>query len=544
MAIVKFSKRGFERHVKITKEVQEKIPLFGTPLESLGEDEIEIEIFPNRPDLLSLQGYLRSFLAFLGRKPGLKRYIVNKPQKDYTVRIDSSVKNIRPYTACAVVKGIKFDDEKIKEIIDMQEKLHATFGRNRKKAAIGIYPYEKIRMPICYKALKPEKIKFRPLGFPKEISGRQILSQHPAGRDYGYLLEGLEKYPVFIDSNEKVLSMPPIINSYDTGKVTEKTKNVFIECSGSDFNTLDKTLNILVTALADMGGNIYAMRLVYGTKKLITPNIKPGKIKVSILNVNKLLGLNLNEGDIKKLLERMGHSYNKGVVQVAAYRTDVLHEVDIIEDIAIAYGYNNFSPEIPKVMAIGKEDDFEFRKRKVAEILIGLGITEVSTYHLTAKQDIKKTGLKTDSIEVENAKTEYNVLRPALLVSGLKILSENFSARYPLNIFEIGKIFKAKKDIEEATRLAVLLCDAETDYTKIKQVLDYLFSALDTGYEITATEHDSFISGRVGRVVVGKEEVGYIGEIHPKVLDQWGIRVPVAAFELNLADLFEIIETK
>jgi phenylalanyl-tRNA synthetase beta chain len=137
MALVKFNKKLFEKEIgKIDEKMQNRIAMFGTTLENMGEEDIEIEVSPNRPDLLSYHGFKRAFLGFLGKTIGLKEYKINKPEKDFAVIIDSSVKEIRPYTACAIVKNLKFDDEKIREIIEIQEKLHLTVGRKRKKLAI------------------------------------------------------------------------------------------------------------------------------------------------------------------------------------------------------------------------------------------------------------------------------------------------------------------------------------------------------------------------------------------------------------------------
>src|SRR4030043_372651 len=356
MASVIFSRKQFEKEIgRLDEKMQNKIAMFGTPLEKFDDNEIEIEVFPNRPDLLSYHGFKRAFLAFLGKQKGLKEYKLNKPEKDYIVIIDPSVKNIRPYTACAIVRNLKFHDDKIKEIVDIQEKLHLTIGRKRKKLAIGIYPLEKITLPITFKALEPDKIKFIPLETEKEMSGLQILQKHPTGREYAHLLAGKLKFPIFIDSKNDILSMPPIINSHLTGKITSDTHDVFVECSGFDFDILKKCLNIIVTNLADMGGEIYQMELHY-KKKEITPDLSTEKMKLNIANVNSLLGLNLNEKQIKELTERMGHDYNKGNVEISSWRTDILHEVDLIEDIAIAYGYENFIPELSKESSIGGED--------------------------------------------------------------------------------------------------------------------------------------------------------------------------------------------
>lgn len=540
MAIVKFSRKEFEKFVKIDKKIEEKIAMFGTPIEYLTNEEIALEIFPNRPDLLSLHGYVRSFLAFLGKKPGLKEYKLNKPEKNYEVKISKTVKDVRPFTACAIVKNLKFDDEKIKEIIDIQEKIHSTLGRDRKKIAIGIYPLEKIKLPIRFEARKPQEIKFAPLGFNKEMNGIEILEQHPTGKEYAHLLKGMKKFPVFIDSAGEILSMPPIINSEKTGKVTEKTKEIFIECSGFDFNLLKKTLNILVTTFAEMKGEIYQMKLVYWPRVEITPKLEPEKIKINIENINKLLGLKLKENEVKILLERMGYCYNKGEVLVPSWRIDVLNEVDIAEDVAIAYGYDKFQPEIPEISTIGEADKKEILKNKIAEILVGLNFQELVSYHLLTQEDSKKMKLK-ETIEVEKSKTDYKILRPNLLCSVLKILSENINAEYPQRVFEIGTVFK-KNDkfetgIEENTNIVVAITPG--NFTEIKQVLDYLARMLDIELKIEEISNkEEFIEGRVGKLLYENKEIGVIGEIHPAVLKLWHLKMPLVLFEINLDFLF------
>src|SRR4030042_1405711 len=438
MAVVNLNKAELKKVIGelSDEEIDYKLNMFGIGVENITKEEVSVEIAPNRPDMLSVQGIYRALRNYSGQK--VKHYTVNKPLKNHDVKVDSSLKSIRPYTMCAIVKNLQFNDEKIKEIIDVQEKLHSTFGRDRKKIAIGIYPLEKIELPITFKAENPEDIKFIPLEMDKEMTGRQVISKHPTGREYAHLLEGFDKYPVFRDNKGSVLSMPPIINSQMTGKITEETKEVFIECSGSDILALKKTLNILVTSLADMGGEIYGMRLDYEGKKIITPDLKPEKIKISIPDCEKLLGIRLKEAEIKKLLEKMGHSYNKGIVEYPAYRADIMHPVDIYED-------------------------------------------------------LKKNSIK-GGIEVLESKTDYSMLRPDLLVNALKTLSENTDAKYPQKIFELGKIFESEKTITEKEKLSVCLT-GDTDFTEIKQILDYLMRMLDKEYKIEETENLCFIPG-------------------------------------------------
>ncbi len=531
---------------KISDEVlADRISMLGTGLESIGETEIEVEVFPNRPDLLSEQGMARALSSFMGIKTGFRHYFVKKGSTK--VIIDKSVKNIRPFTACAVVKNIKLTEDKIKEIIQIQEKLHITYGRNRKKVALGIYPLEHIKPPIYYKALVPEEIKFKPLDLNKELTGNQILAIHPTGREYGHLLEDKEKFPVFLDSKMKVMSMPPIINSNDIGKISLTTKDVFIECSGFDFDYLHTCLNMVVTALADMGGSIESVDLSYPDKKYTTPQLAGKEIKIEVDYINKILGLELKEVDMKKLLEKMGYDYKNKKALIPGYRADILHPIDLVEDIAIAFGYENFHGTIANVACSGAEKPFETFKNKIRDVLIGSGLIEIKNYHITNKiNQSKLMNHPVELVELANSLTQdYDVLRAWIIPNLLETLRYNKMYEYPQNIFEIGTVFKHNDDYEtgihENDRLGVALCGQDANFTKIKQIFDVLMSALNMKYETTDTEHNSFIKGRIGRIVAGNEKIAYLGEIHPQVLANWSLEMPVAVFELNLSDLFRIM---
>lgn len=526
-------------------ELRERIPMLGTDLEKVGEEVIDVEVFPNRPDMLSEQGFARAFSSFIGEKTGLRHYDV-KPSGSRVV-VDKSVGGVRPFTACALVKGLDFNDEKIREIIQVQEKLHMTFGRNRKKLAIGIYPLERINLPIRYFADDPNSVRFQPLECDREMTALQILSQHPTGRDYGHLLEGFDKFPFFADADDNILSMPPIINSHRTGKITEGTEEVFIECSGFDFNTCRICLNIIVTAMADMGGEIYSMELEYPDGRRTTPDLEPRRLRLDVPFINKWLGLELDEDRMVELLSRMGYGYDSGFVLVPGYRADILHIVDLAEDVAIAYGYENLVPEIPTVVTIGEESRMEVFKRRVAEVLIGLGLVETNTYNLTsADAQNARMGVDIPLVELESAvNTDYNVLRAWMIPSLMEVLKNNKNREYPQNIFESGACFKLDAEqetgVSEFTRLAVVLCGNDADFTRVKQVFDCLMSALDVGYESKEADHPSFIPGRVARISVNGRGVAYIGEVAPDILERWGLDMPVACFELNLTDLLDVV---
>ncbi len=544
MPTVTLNKKQFLKLVgkSFSDEVlKDKIPMLGTGLEGITKDEINIEIFPNRPDMLSEQGLARAFKSFMGVKTGLHNVKVIKSNEK--VVIDSSVTEVRPFTACCIVKNLNFSDENIKSIIQIQEKLHVTYGRNRKKCAIGIYPIEKIKMPIYYKALEPSKIKFKPLGARREMDGSDVLEAY---KDYAYLLEGKKKYPVFIDSAGKILSMPPIINSEETGRVTEKTKDVFIECSGFSYEVVSKCLLMIAAALADMDGDIYSMELVYGKKKIRSPDFTPSLMKLDLKYVNERLGLKLSEKDVAKLLSKMGYGYKNKKVLVPAYRADILHPIDLVEDIAIAYGYENFVEEIPNVATIGAEAPIEIFKNKLTDILVGYGLIEVNTFNLTSKMNqVNRMNVDLSVVELANALNEdYNVLRTWLIPSFLEILKNNKHNEYPQEFFGFGDIFKKDESTEtgvkEYKRLCCMLCSKEANFTSIKQIFDGLFSSIDVAYEIRAVEHPSFISGRAARISVKGKDVAYIGEINPAVLKNFELEYPVVCFELNISELLEL----
>lgn len=526
-------------------ELEEASNMLGSPIEEINKEEIIIEVTPNRPDLLSEQGYSRALNAFLGYKKGLVKY--NSYNSNEKVIIEDSVKDARPYTACAIVKDLRLDEEKIKEIINLQEKLHLTFGRNRKKAAIGIYPYEKIKTPIRYLALDHDKIKFIPLNSNTIMSADEILENHPKGKEFSHLLKNYEKYPLFIDANNNILSMPPIINSKETGEVVFTTKDVFIECSGYDFNTLNKCLNIIATSLADMGGKIYAMELVYGNKKYITPDLKNEEIKINVNNVNNLLGLNLNENEIKECLEKLGYNYNNKKVLVPCYRTDIIHENDIIEDIAIGYGYDKFIPEIPNIATAAEEDKFEIFKEKIREILAGLNLLECYSYVISNEKDQNNNMMLENNLVflANSLNQDYNSLRYSIIPNLLKILSENQHNEYPQNLFEIGKVFRkgiSETNVIEDDKVSVVLCHNKSDFTQIKQILDSLLNILNLKYEINELEHESFIPGRIGEIILNNKNIGYLGEIAPVVLNNFNLEMPVSCLELNLDEIFKLLK--
>ena len=270
-------------------------------------------------------------------------------------------------------------------------------------------------------------------------------------------------------------------------------------------------------------------------------------MKLDLTYINERLGLDLKEKDAKLLLERMGYGYNQGTVLIPAYRADILHQADLVEDIAIAYGYENFEEQIPKVATIGREDPLEVFQEKIRDLLIGLELLEVKNYHLLPAEDATiKMNSQTSPIPLLNSVSEHNHLRNSLYPSLLKNLEDNQHHEYPHNIFELGKIFspdsKEETGIKETTMLAINICHEKADFTQIHQILEYLLASVGLVAKIKEFPHHSFIKGRAGKIMIDKETVGTIGEIAPQVLEHWHLTMPVVVLEIDVEKIFSFLE--
>ena len=511
-------------------KLAELLGSLGVELESSSNKEFVIEVFPNRPDFLSAYGIARGIRYLIG-KDKVKGYRV-ADDAGYKVIVDKSVENVRPYTACCIAKGLRLDDAKIRELIRIQEKLHITFGRKRKKMAIGIYPLEHIKLPIHFKADNPQKIRFRPLESSEEMNAKELLEKHPTGREYGHLLKGKKKFPYFVDADGNVLSVPPIVNSHDTGKIDENTKEVFIECSGFDFDYLKKGLNIIACCLLDMGAEVFPMRLEYPDFQAITPDFKEEEMELDAKYVSRIIGIDLDAKGIKESLARMGIRYEKGKAYVPPYRADILHPVDLVEDVAIGYGYDNIPANMPSIYTKGEEDKEIAFQNKIREILIGAGFIELKNFSLVSKEDAKRFGF--EALEILNpSNQDYNVLRPSLIPCLMNVFRNNKSREFPQKVFEIGKVFPS-----EEARLCVGISSKDADFTRIKQVLQLIEEQLDVKFRLEDAEIDYFIPGRAGKVFSGRKEIGLIGELHPSLIKDYELEMPVVLFEVVVEHLF------
>jgi len=520
--------------------------------ESENSDILNVEVKDsNRPDLLSTEGIARELKGIFGKERGLAKYDL----KDSNFILHAENVKARPEIVCAVVKNIKLNEFAIKQIIQLQEKLCEGFGRKRKEAAVGVYDFDKIKWPVTYKSIKPDAIKFIPLDMEEELTPRQILIKHEKGREYAKLLENESEYPLVIDSANKVLSMPPVINSNYSGKVTGQTKNLFVEVTGFDREKIMLALNIMVAALADRGGEIYSVKVqcsanspnINKERKFTSPEFKTKTKKFSVQEANERLGLDLDAKKIISLAEKARYNAkakgNEIEIEVPFYRADILHPVDIIEDIAIAYGYENIAPEDMKIFTTGKILGETKTANKIADIITGLGFQEIAALNFSNKNDLfKKMNQKEmEVIEIENpVSLSYSCLRNWLLPSLMNVLSQNTTNQYPQKIFEIGTaVIPSSGEVKSETiqKLAMAISENKVNFTDIKQIIYYILGNLDVKFEIRQSEHPSFISGRQAEIVINKKAAGIFGEINPKVLASWGIDMPTAALEINLSEI-------
>ena len=530
---------------KLTLEqLEDRLFLIKAEVEKVEGNIIEIEVNPDRQDMLSTEGVARAVRSFLQLETGLWNYPVKKSGKQIIVK--QGLNKIRPYICCSIIKGIASDDELIKEYMHLQDALTSTHGRNRKKASIGLYVYDDLAFPVYYGPQTPEKIKFIPLGYETEMDGPSILTKHEKGVEFGPIIQEFKKWPLLYDSKGQVLSLPPIINSNNLGRMTTATKNLFVEVTGTHLPTVHQALNIITASLAERGGKIESVTVVYpdGTNEE-TPNFVPEKMTLKLEEINSIIGLDMKGKQIIKALERMGYGAkllksNQVQVLIPKVRMDILHPVDIIEDIAIGYGFDNLVPEMPQTMTTGKIHPVTAIKNKVRNLMVGTGYQEVMNYIMTSPELLNEKMLRNKPvITTENPKSSnYSVLRNSLLPILLDFASQNQHADYPQKIFEVGDVAIPDETKETRINQVPSVCGLETDVkvniTKLMSEIGFLLRnlGLDGRFTFESVKTSEFIDGRSANIKVHGEIWGTFGEVSPTILTNFGIGYPVVAFEI------------
>lgn len=527
-------------------ELIDTLPMMSSDIEDFDDEEIKVEFFPNRPDNLSVEGVARSFKGFIGQEIGFPDYKVEE-SGEY-VEVDEDVAKIRPYIGFAKIDNVDFTGDKLKYIMDFQENLHWVIGRDRKKVAIGIHNADVVTGPFKYIATPKDANAFVPLEKDFEMTPDEILTQHDKGVDYAHLIQDFDKYPLILDKDDNVLSMPPIINGELT-KIKEDTKNIIVDVTGTDERAVNQALNIICCSFAEVGGQIKSMEVRYADKSIKTPDLTPQEMNVHVDTANSLIGgTSLTAEDIKGLLLKARFdaeiiSENEVKAIIPAYRVDILHEVDVVENIAVQYHINSVEAKLPEINTVAYENDWFKAESTIREVMVGLGFQEVMSLMLTNEEAHYEKMNQPEEEHVQVARPitiDRTMIRTSLINSLMEFLEDNKHEDLPQKIFEIGDILYLDDTKENKTRsskkLAALICHSTANFTEIKSVMTSVLTNLGYTMEISDSENKTFIEGRVADVVGEAQKgtiKGFFGEVSPEVITNFTLEYPVIAFEIE-----------
>lgn len=515
-----------------------------------GELRIELQD-SNRPDLWSCEGIARQLrIKLLGPA---KPYSFFTRAGTRQVRVAPELKTLRPYIAACAATGYAMSDEGLAQIIQTQEKLADIFGRKRRTVSIGFYRLPKIVFPVAYTLVKPEEVYFIPLGMDERLSARDILAIHPKGLEYGPIVLGHDRVPLLRDQEGQILSLPPIINSRDLGEVQVGDKDLLVEVTGTDLRMVILTLNILAVNLADRGATIEPVSVVYPYdtefgRTVRTPMDFNEPQSIPLKTIEAALGQPLGSDRIRKALVGYGYtvtaSRDKVSVKLPPYRHDVMHAVDVVEDVAISEGYDAFSPVMPSQFTVGGLSRIEQVSDRLRDLMVGLGFQEIISNVMASRQElIERMRLANTEwdrlVEVDNVMSQtFAALRNSVVPSLLRVEACSTRAFYPHRMFEVGEVALPDPGEEMGSRsllaLGGLIAHATANFSEAHSCLDLLLFYMRQAYMLEPISHPSFLGGRAGRILFDGRAVGLIGEVHPEVLELWQIGMPVAVFELKV----------
>jgi phenylalanyl-tRNA synthetase beta chain len=529
------------------KRVLEILPFIGLDIEGIDSEILRIEYNPNRPDFASDYGVARALRGLLEIETGIPDFKLNKEVKDYCVNVDKSVRRIRPCVVALIAKNRELDSSTIMQLAAMKDDLQNGIGRGRRKASVGMHNMDAIQFPVRYCTVD-EDFSFTPLEHESSQKIKSILETSNIEKDYGNILEGVKRYPIIVDSNDNVLAFPPIRNGNITN-ISPGNTNLFIEVTGNSIKTVEDILAILAITLYDAGFELQNVTINNFDGSAYTPTMDASYLDVNMSDINMLLGLEAEVNEIVRYLKksRLGaKTRNKKIIQccIPRYRIDILNYVDIAEEVAIGYGIYNLKPTIPYTTLVGQKDMTSTRINILRNTLVGLQMVEIVNFSLISKKiQYDFSGIEEpENVASVNAtkSSEHEVLRDMLLPSLLKSLSRNIHEEYPQRLFEIGKIFEWGENINEYWALSAVVAHNTADYTEIKSILQTLLKQ-SFGKSITTevAAHPAFINGRCASIIVNDKYVGILGEITPFAIDNFKLRVPVAAFELNISKLLQ-----
>jgi phenylalanyl-tRNA synthetase beta chain len=545
-----------------------KTDLFALGLEFEGETEdglLQLEFGPDRLDRLSVEGVARSLRYQYGDDRGV--YVPNTNDADWTIVVEESVPDERPCVTGAVVRGVDLDDDALDSLIQLQEKLHATMGRKRAKGAIGIHDLTMLKgsaydpdggdggpagNSITYRGVAPDGDRFVPLDAGREMTPAAVLADHPTGETYASLVGAYDRYSAIYDEIG-LFSFPPVINGRRT-EVSTDSRNLFVELTGTDQWTIDRMCNVICYALDARGATIEQVAVEYPDGRIVRPDFEVETKTVTHDRIESMLGIDLDFEETVDLFERSGldavpdETDGTYEVSIPPYRTDVIHPLDLIDDVGRAYGFNDLDPRYPDVATVGSRHDRSKLESAARTRLVGLGFEDLLNFHMISEpENYDRMGLTAGtgvyggdpSVTITEPYSEdYTMLRTWALPSLLMVLENNTHRAYPQDLSEVGLAAHADEDentgVAERRTVAAALARHDATYENAKSRLAALCRGFGVDLATPATDHPTFIDGRVADVVIDGETVGVIGEIHPRVLVEHDLDLPVVAFEFRL----------
>lgn len=541
MPVVELSYTRLQKLIgKVTKkQISDSLPFLGLDIESEDKDLVRIEYSPNRPDYSTDFGIALGLQGLFDIKTGAVKLKIKKSDR-YQMFVKPEVSKIRPFVTGIVARNCIIDNKILEQIIQMQEDLHMGIGRKRTKSSIGIHDLDKISFPLTYTTTS-RNAKFIPLKSDKETTISEILEQSDVGRNYGYILGNFSTVPIIVDSDNHIISLPPVINAAIT-TVTTKTKNLFVEVTGINKNDAENTLSVVATILESIGFDLESVK-ISGAKNS-TPKLDPKKMSVSASLINQILGLNLSTSKIcsslkKSRLDAISKG-NKITCTIPAYRFDIFGPMDLVEEVALGYGIQNLEPILTPSQTIGQINPVSLQLKSLNQIMIGLGYLEALNSSLTSKHVMyDMTNRNTTKIisVLDSKSQEHTILRDSILPGLLENLSRNIHESYPQKLFETGTVFTIDDPISEKINFSSISAHKDANFTEIKSILQ---SALKTGFKITietkTSSHPTFEAGHCASVISNGKSIGIIGKINSKIVENYKIRMPVVGFEISLSE--------
>jgi len=519
-----------------------------------GEIRIELQD-SNRPDLWCVEGITRQIRCALSGNPIAYPFFSSKIKSSRRLRVLPDVEQVRPFVAACVAVGYKVTKEGLDQFIQTQEKLAGLYGRKRQTVSVGLYRLPSITFPVTYGLVNPQEARFVPLGLTEKMTLDEILAVHPKGQEYGSILAGHDRMPLLWDKEGVVLSFPPIINSRGVGEVCVGDKDLLIEVTGTDLSMVILTLNIFAANLADRGASIepievtYPYATQYGKTVRAPVDISQSQ-RISIQNVERALGVSLGSETIQRALRAYGYQVKTTrqtlSVKIPPYRNDLMHVADVAEDVAISQGYDSFTPVMPSQFTVGALSPKEQTTDHIRDLMVGFGFQEVFSNILASRNElVDRMRLENSEyglvVEIANPMSQqFACLRPSILPCLLRMEAASIHAFYPHRLFEVGEIALPDLSVDLGSRtlttLAAIVAHPTANFSEIHAHLDLLMYYLARAYTLEPATHPSFLDGRVGKILCAGRAVGFVGELHPELLDRWQVTMPIGAFELQVED--------